>query len=518
MRLSGFQYFFIFGFLLWLVFIPILSVDQPPLADYPNHLARVYIWLTHNSPEAVPSVEPVLALQPNMAFELVTGLLSVFMPLEQAGRGFVLLTVVSTVLGPAVLGRVIWGSFSLWSFLPFLLIYNRLFFWGFLAYLFSLGIAIGLSSLWVRRIPREGRISWFVKASFFALLVLGFHLYAFAVFVLIASVLTARSASSLPAFGKEWVLQVFFMLLPLLVPLPVFVIGAPVFDLNHYIEWGPFIGKITSFGGLFVGPNARIDMMLGAVTVMLLAVVIYWGVLRKDLDCWLVGGVLLLIFVHLAMPAKLLSSYGADQRLPIAIALLGAAVIPPPRVDRIKVSGFLMICLLVVLFLRMISIRSDWATYQTIHKELVRAYGELPRRSNVLFLVGTSNPHGLPRIPLTEHAGFAVIAKSVFWPGLFAYPIHGAQTIAFSNIASIPFGIANLQKIPLSIIDNVISGVEVYKEFDLKDVSSCFQFVVIVREDGLAANLPSKAVFGSIQYRDKSVAIYSRGNHDDCSW
>ena len=90
MKLSGAQYFSILAVFLVLVFLPILSVDQPPLADYPNHLARVHVWLMHGSSDAVPFVEPVWALQPNMVFELVTSLLSLFMPLEQAGRGFVL--------------------------------------------------------------------------------------------------------------------------------------------------------------------------------------------------------------------------------------------------------------------------------------------------------------------------------------------------------------------------------------------------------------------------------------------
>lgn len=80
----------IFGFVFF-AFLPVLSVDQPPLADYPNHLARVHVWLSQGTSNVVPNVKPVLALQPNMAFELVAGFLTIFMPLEQAGRGFVLL-------------------------------------------------------------------------------------------------------------------------------------------------------------------------------------------------------------------------------------------------------------------------------------------------------------------------------------------------------------------------------------------------------------------------------------------
>ena len=118
MKISGWQYALIVSFLLLLACIPIFSVDQPPLADYPNHLARVHIWLNYGTSSEVPNVVPVWAIQPNMAFELFVALLSVFMPLEQAGRWFVVLTMLSIAVGPAVLGRSIWGAFTIWSLLP----------------------------------------------------------------------------------------------------------------------------------------------------------------------------------------------------------------------------------------------------------------------------------------------------------------------------------------------------------------------------------------------------------------
>ena len=518
MKLSGAQYFSILAVFLVLVFLPILSVDQPPLADYPNYLARVHVWLMHGSSDAVPFVEPVWALQPNMVFELVTSLLSLFMPLEQAGRGFVLLTVVSLVVGPAILGRSLWGTFSVWSFLPLLLVYNRLFFWGFLGYLFSLGVALGLSSLWVRQVRNEKRIMWFFTASLASFVVLGFHLYAFAFLALVATILTMRSVVNLPALGKKWFFEIFFRLAPLAVPLPLFAFWAPVFDSEHSIKWGPFLGKITSFGGLFVGPNAQVDLILGGLVVVCLAIGVYKKALMPFADKWLFGGLLILMLLHLAMPTQILSSYGADQRLPIAIALLGAAVTPPPRFRELRLSVVLMIFLLMVLTFRMFFVRFDWSIYQRIHNELMQVYQQLPRRSNVLTLVGTTNPHGLPRIPLTEHSGFAVVARSVFWPGLFAYPIHGAQTISFMNPASIPSSIASAQKIPLSILNDVIAGRQIYQNFDLRDISPCYQFIIVTREDGLAEELPNDAVFGTIRYRGENVAIYARQQVGVCPW
>lgn len=92
MKLTDRRFFAIWLVLLLLASVPVLSVVQPPLADYPNHLARVYIWISSVSALAVPHVQPVWALQPNMAFELIVGPVSEIVSLEDAGRAFVVLT------------------------------------------------------------------------------------------------------------------------------------------------------------------------------------------------------------------------------------------------------------------------------------------------------------------------------------------------------------------------------------------------------------------------------------------
>ena len=89
MKITGHQYVSLSMVLMFLVFYPVLSVDQPPLADYRNNLARIHVWISYGSNNAVPHVEPVLTLQPNMAFDVVTEFLALFMPLEQAGRGLI---------------------------------------------------------------------------------------------------------------------------------------------------------------------------------------------------------------------------------------------------------------------------------------------------------------------------------------------------------------------------------------------------------------------------------------------
>ena len=90
MKFTARRFFAAWLLLILLASVPVLSVEQPPLADYPNHLARVHIWLMSGSADAVPHVEPVWTLQPNMALELVFAFLPFFIAWEGAGRAFFL--------------------------------------------------------------------------------------------------------------------------------------------------------------------------------------------------------------------------------------------------------------------------------------------------------------------------------------------------------------------------------------------------------------------------------------------
>lgn len=516
MKLTDRRFFAIWLVLLLLASVPVLSVVQPPLADYPNHLARVHIWMSSVSDWAVPHVQPVWALQPNMAFELIVGPLSEIVSLEDAGRAFVVLTIASLTIGPAILGRVLWGQFTVWSFLPFLVVYNRLFFWGFLGYLFSLGMGFALSSLWLKKVGRGQRLSWYVMACAMATLMLALHLYAFAVFCIVITVLTLRMVDGLPLLSRQWILECAYRLSPVLIALGIFALGAPVFESNHSVAWGHWESKVTSVVGLLVGPNARTDLLLACLTALILFGVFWLRLCRLSGDKYLLLGLAILLFLHLLMPTQLFSSYGADQRLPIAIALFVSVLIQPCERGPSRLMHWGLAGLFVLVVARVLLVRQDWLGYEPIHKDLMRSYQELPRQSSVMAVVGTSNSRGLPRVPLTEHAGYAVISRGVFWPGLFAYPIHGAQTIAFKDAGMVPKNIAKLQKVPLSDLDDVVAGRRDYPDFDLRHISPCYRFIVVMREDGLAGNLPEHSVLGDLRFRGVYSAIYERSTREAC--
>ena len=128
-----------------LVTVPLFSTMLPPLFDYPNHLARLY--LLREGGNAFYAVR--WELLPNLAQDLMVPPLAGLMPLELASKLF-LIVVFGLIAGGTIwLNRVATGAWSLWPLLAFLLLYNRIFLWGFVNYLFGIGIALGSTALWL---------------------------------------------------------------------------------------------------------------------------------------------------------------------------------------------------------------------------------------------------------------------------------------------------------------------------------------------------------------------------------
>src|SRR5258708_14116308 len=166
---------------------PLFATAVPPLVDYPDHLARMWILLHAKDIPALASNYIVdWRLSPNVAMDLVVPSLARLMPLEDAGRLFVALTMASLVLGTMTLHRALYGRIGLWPLASLLFVYNSVLYWGFVNFLFTLGLALVTFSAWVasERWPAHWR------ALVFALpadLLLVFHLFGFGIYGLLVA-------------------------------------------------------------------------------------------------------------------------------------------------------------------------------------------------------------------------------------------------------------------------------------------------------------------------------------------
>jgi hypothetical protein len=112
---------------------PLLWVRVPPLVDFPSHLARMWI-LVHGSeiPALASNYVVHWRLVPDLAMDLIVPVLSMLIPVEQAGRIFVALTMLALIGGTAALHHAIHGRVGIWPIWSVLFVYNAELFWGFL--------------------------------------------------------------------------------------------------------------------------------------------------------------------------------------------------------------------------------------------------------------------------------------------------------------------------------------------------------------------------------------------------
>lgn len=129
---------------------PLTLADVPPLLDYPNHLARLFVLaFVANDPVLARFYEPHWGVIPNLALDLtVTPLLRV-LPVHLVGRAVVGLTLLLPVLGAVAYHRALTGRLSYWPLGSVLFAYNAALLRGFLNFVASVGVALLLAAAWV---------------------------------------------------------------------------------------------------------------------------------------------------------------------------------------------------------------------------------------------------------------------------------------------------------------------------------------------------------------------------------
>ena len=132
------------GLAVVLLLLPFLLVEVPPVQDYPNHLARLYVLADGGrDPILAAMYEPRWSILPNLAIDIIGPPLHPASPpscrrQDRACRQRLLFP----LIGVVVYARAAFGAWSAWSLASALVAYNAIFVLGFMNFLFSLGIAL----------------------------------------------------------------------------------------------------------------------------------------------------------------------------------------------------------------------------------------------------------------------------------------------------------------------------------------------------------------------------------------
>jgi hypothetical protein len=408
--------------------VPLLFATVPPLVDYPNHLARMWI-LVHGA--SVPALAANYVVNwrilPDLAMDLVIPALAHLMPVVEAGRVFIGLTMVGLVAGTITLHRVLHGRSSLWPICCVLFVYNAVLFWGFLGCLFASALYLFAFSGWIasrnwRLLPR------ILLFSAVAALLLLLHAFAFGLYGLsVASYEFARRTEGRRVPVKS---LVSFSLLCL-----QFVPGLTLWYLS--------LENVRSAHTAYGGWTSKIYALLAPLTFG-------WEPVLLDKAIWLAVAIAVMfalirgalkivpemrfplaamIAVAVLMPNTANGSWLADIRLPVMLPFI---VIASSRVEigRRDLKFVVPVAGLLLFALRIWTESQSWYAYDRWFAEFRQASSAVAPGSRLLIVETLiEQPVALPGVPTALahlqpqvfwHMGaLAVIDRSAFFPYLF---------------------------------------------------------------------------------------------------
>jgi NADH:ubiquinone oxidoreductase subunit 6 (subunit J) len=401
-----------FALLLAMVNVPVFSTVVPPLVDYPNHLARLNLIAEGgNQFYAVR-----WALLPDLAADLVVPLLARAMPLALAGKLFLVLTFALLAGGTLWLNRVATGRWRLWPLLAFLLLYNRILLWGYLNYLFGLGLALCGVALWLALERR----SWLrsLAAIPIALACFFSHIAAFGVYALailgveLVPVLSLLRHDSYRDAGRRIAIAAAQFVIPAVI-LCFFTPASPAGSISY----GEFWRKADLLFDVFDNYNRPFDI---ACFVLLIALIggLAWR-RRLTITPRLGIAVAIVSAAYLLLPSQLMSGSGVDRRLPIALFLLLIAATAPAPLPR-RPTLALGVIIVVVFAVRMAVIEAVWLKANNVYGADLEVIDRLPEGAKlaVAYPAREVNAGGIPELHMPV---LAAMRREAFVPTIFAY-------------------------------------------------------------------------------------------------
>ena len=416
-----------------LLLIPLLLVDVPPILDYPNHLARLYLL-------AFAAADPVLSQMyaahwhviPNLVIDASIPPLIRMLPLHVAGRIMLGVTLLLPLQGIIAYQRTASGTRSLWPLTGALVVYNGLFLMGFANFLISCGLALLAAAGWDTYRATYPRLT-IAGAAAAAVLLFFCHLIGdLLFFVLIGSseleAIFARRASSPGYLGN--VGARIFALVTIGIP-PLALLMAVGFAPAHSAtQWIAPLKKLLELFTPMLNYSTGFDMASLAVMLCALAFAMRhrWIACRKR--AWIALAALGLMF--LAAPFEVSDGAYFDFRFPVMAGFTAVAGLMPLKQPRV-VAATTFICLATLFAIRMTIVSTVWNDHNRDIAELRETIASVPGGSRVLAAQVSlaSAPAYWAQAPRGRKLNFLALAdmhmpaflvfeRRAFWPLLFA--------------------------------------------------------------------------------------------------
>ncbi|MBV8775741.1 MAG: hypothetical protein JO258_00955 [Alphaproteobacteria bacterium] len=399
-----------FLILLVLVSAPLFSTVLPPLVDYPNHLARLDLIAQGGNAFYAVRWAPLA----DLAADFAVPALALAMPLDLAAKLFLVLSFALIAGGIAWLNRIAWGAWRPWPLLGFLLLYNRTFLWGFINYLFGVGVALCGIALWLA-LEKRPRLRLLLSIPV-ALLCFFSHLAAFGVYALaVAGTEMLPLAALLRA--KQW-RQAAWRSATITAPfvLPAIVLFGFALTAPHgAVSFGAVWRKADLLFSVFDNYSRPFDVVCFALFAGLLAAL---ALTRRLAVAPRLGAACAMLFAaYLLLPNQMVGGFGADHRLPPALFAVLIAMSAPvlPRRAALLLGG----AAAAMLLLRVAAIEVAWRRADAIYAADLAAIDALPSGARLAVAYPPREVNG-GGIPVLHTAALAASRRAAFVPILFA--------------------------------------------------------------------------------------------------
>jgi hypothetical protein len=402
-----------------LALLPVVLVANPPLQDYPSHLARIHILASIDDPATDKFYWAAWALRPNLGFEAIMLGLSHFMTIETAGRVFLALTMCVLGTAPVVLHYALWRTLSPTALFGFPLIFNLALQKGFLSFLLGAGLAIHAFALWIwlRNAPWHVRMIALGLVSFTLLLC---HLHAFGVFALIVLSSEAYMVPP-PAAAADRIRRVVAAGLPMAIPFAFLWAVSP-----------------TTEAGLGISVRPPQDLIWHVLTPMTidehpLSIAVWCLTFVPLVLVWLSGEAILhpraraplalLLACSILLPFTIFGSNNANWRVFVPFSmLLVAAVSPQPFSARAHSAlQALAIAMTVVVTLWCYA---AWRPGDELAAEADRVIDQVPAGSRLFPLITEGRYLDSVDPPSYMRIAERAIPRGIFVPSILADPRH----------------------------------------------------------------------------------------------
>ena len=407
----------VFALLLSAALAPVLWFSLPAaMADYPNHLARMFVIARAGTAQTQPYYDVHWAIIPNLAMDLLVPPLGRLIGVETAMRLFYLASQLLIVSGAMAIERVVKGRVHIAGFAALIFLYCMPFAFGFVNFEFALGCALwGIAcalvvqeSAWPLRLAAHAVImAWLFTAHLFALGIYGFTIG-------LQELWRARQRR---ASWRETGGRLALMALPALA-LAGILLGSGGSVGGDGTQW--YFGYKAAWllhimSGYGMAPSAAGVMALCA----LLFALGRRGALRfEQSGAWLAAGFAAL---YLVMPFRLFDTSYVDMRIPAAAVLILPGFLAVSFPSRAWARGALALAAAVTL-VNVAAVTNVWLSYRADYAAAIDAFRHMPKAAKVL--IGDSGdapdpPPDLRDYPAYNVGTLAVAYADGFVPSLF---------------------------------------------------------------------------------------------------